>query len=289
MSGTSETWDRLADVWEFLEPLGLCPSDLSRFVTKIGSRVLVVGSGQGSIVEALRRLGHSVCGVDFSIKMIRRGRERRGIEAIQAKAEALPFARGLFQTVVVATGVLDPDEPAAVNSCLAECQRVSTVNGYLLIAFPTFDGVGGRVGIELGYIHNGRQSTDRLLTLWEHGQSVQSCERVVQHWRNCSSDEARRIVGEHWSIICGIRRFLDKLATSLAGRREIAIQYLRELDAFRGGGFSVSEAKAIARRCGLEPRGCFLNSAGAALLMLARRFTAGANCASLCHQERDLL
>jgi Methylase involved in ubiquinone/menaquinone biosynthesis len=92
--------------------------------------VLEVGGGQGELAERMQReLGAQVSFVDLSPRMVELARAR-GIDAQEGDAQELPFADGVFDTVVAAWMLYHvPDLGAA----LGEFARVLT-NGGALIA-----------------------------------------------------------------------------------------------------------------------------------------------------------
>jgi SAM-dependent methyltransferase len=97
---------------------------------------LVVGAGQGLIVEELRKQGLYCDGVDLSPEMIKYAKLRRGLTLVEADAQALPFETGSYATIIYATGVIDfiADE-AQVGLILNEGRRVLTPSGNILVAF----------------------------------------------------------------------------------------------------------------------------------------------------------
>jgi ubiquinone/menaquinone biosynthesis C-methylase UbiE len=71
----------------------------------VGQRVLEVGFGTGELLRELAEQGYEVCGAEFSPAMQRvtaRKLRRSGlaIPRVRARVQALPFASGLFDTVV---------------------------------------------------------------------------------------------------------------------------------------------------------------------------------------------
>ncbi len=91
--------------------------------------VLEVGGGQGELAERLQReLGAQVSFVDLSPRMVELARAR-GIDAQEGDAQELPFADGVFDTVVAAWMLYHvPDLDAA----LGEFARVLTKGGALI-------------------------------------------------------------------------------------------------------------------------------------------------------------
>ena len=92
-----------------------------------GSRVLDLCCGHGNVAQALVAKGCKVTGADFSPVMLALARQRvAGATFIEADAEHLPFAYGLFDAVVSNFGVCHvPDQPRA----LAEAHRVLKPGG----------------------------------------------------------------------------------------------------------------------------------------------------------------
>src|SRR5438270_8700987 len=107
MSHASDYWDALAPHHASLENNFFDLPSLRRIIHEIQQPVLVVGAGQGLIVEELIKNGFHTDGVDLSPEMIRYAKRRRGLTIIEADAKALPFGAGTYQTIIYATGVVD--------------------------------------------------------------------------------------------------------------------------------------------------------------------------------------
>lgn len=92
-------------------------------------RVLEVGGGPGELSERMRReLGADVSFIDISPRMVELARER-GVDAQVGDVQALPFADGVFDTVVAAWMLYHvPD----VDRGLAEIARVLRPGGALV-------------------------------------------------------------------------------------------------------------------------------------------------------------
>lgn len=116
--------------------LGINLDNLGPIFPLIESPVLVVGAGQGLLVEALRQKGFHTEGVDLSRRMVKYAGKRRGIKLVPAKAEQLPFEKGVFQTTLIATGVLDfRDDTKGIRAILGEARRVTGIQGKIFVAF----------------------------------------------------------------------------------------------------------------------------------------------------------
>jgi SAM-dependent methyltransferase len=82
-----------------------------------GSRTLDLGCGEGRVARDLKRLGHTVAGLDVSPTMIRLAREAdpQG-EYVVADAAAIPYEDGAFDLVVSFNSLMDIDDmPGAVH------------------------------------------------------------------------------------------------------------------------------------------------------------------------------
>lgn len=111
--------------WELFELLAR-EGDLS------GRRVLDVGCGTGRWSAAFQDRGSRVWGVDRSPEMVELARQR-GVNAKQARAEALPFKEDWFERALLVLVVHVVDRPSA----FAELARVLGPDGRIAIA--TFD------------------------------------------------------------------------------------------------------------------------------------------------------
>jgi 2-polyprenyl-3-methyl-5-hydroxy-6-metoxy-1,4-benzoquinol methylase len=117
---------------------------LSLLPAKPGA-ALDVGMGGGRLVEALDRRAWHVSGTDASSAMVDLARARvpaRAETLTQAPIEQLPFADGTFDAVV-ALGVLEYS--ADVGQALRELARVARPDGDVIVSYPNFDGLRGRV------------------------------------------------------------------------------------------------------------------------------------------------
>lgn len=102
------------------------------FLPPPGRRTLEVGCGEGRIARELTALGHRVTAVDLVAPLLDAARERSSAaHYARAQAEALPFADGVFDRVVVYNVLMDvADMPAAV----AEMARVLAPGGAATIS-----------------------------------------------------------------------------------------------------------------------------------------------------------
>jgi len=92
-------------------------------------RVLEVGGGQGELAERMQNeLGAGVSFIDFSPRMVELARAR-GIDAQEGDVQRLPFADGMFDTVIAAWMLYHvPD----LDAGLGEIARVLRKGGALI-------------------------------------------------------------------------------------------------------------------------------------------------------------
>jgi ubiquinone/menaquinone biosynthesis C-methylase UbiE len=95
----------------------------------LGRRILDVGCGTGRWSAALAERGSRVWGIDPSAEMVGLARQR-GVNAKQARAEALPFKEGWFERALLVLVVHVVDRKRA----FAELGRVLGPDGRLAIA-----------------------------------------------------------------------------------------------------------------------------------------------------------
>jgi ubiquinone/menaquinone biosynthesis C-methylase UbiE len=105
-------------------------------------RTLDLGTGTGRNLPLLG--GRPAVGVDLHAWNLRRARRRRaGAALVVARAEALPFRDGAFDTVVSGLVLCSVDDPAAA---LAEVRRVLRPGGAVrLLEHVRADGLRGRL------------------------------------------------------------------------------------------------------------------------------------------------
>ena len=106
---------------------------IERYVPLAGRRVLDLGCGLGEYVRAFERAGAAALGCDVERARLIEGRERGARGLVRAAGEALPFAAGALD-VVVLNEVIEhvADEAAA----LREVARVLAPGGRALIYAP---------------------------------------------------------------------------------------------------------------------------------------------------------
>ena len=115
-------YDGLAEWYEEFRP-ALGEEELEALARLLGpgdGRCLDLGCGTGLPTAAVAELGWSVVGVDVSSDLLGVAR-RRGLEVLEASAEALPFDDASFDAAISVWTHTDIDDFAAA---LAEVARV---------------------------------------------------------------------------------------------------------------------------------------------------------------------
>jgi hypothetical protein len=136
MANESNFWQLWAPHLVYLEDNHLDLRTINALVEKIASPVLVVGGGQGLLVNELQNKGFQVDGVDSSPEMVKLAEQRRGVKLVLTDGSTLPFADNSHETSIIATGVVDfLDDDNQIRSIIEETSRVSKKGGNLLISF----------------------------------------------------------------------------------------------------------------------------------------------------------
>lgn len=139
MTDASKYWEVWAPYWSYFEDNFLDLESIGKFASVISSPALVVGAGQGLLVEELQKLGLTVDGVDSEPLMVEYAEKRRGLRLLQANGAELPFADNSYKGSIVATGVIDfMEDTALMKSVLDEALRVTEESGEVLVAFYRF-------------------------------------------------------------------------------------------------------------------------------------------------------
>ncbi len=148
-------WDTLAPHHWLVENNYLDVSSVRLILGDIRQPVLVVGAGQGLIVEELRRQGLRCDGIDLSARMMEYARVRRGLTLVRANATAMPFVDGAYETVIIATGVIDfMADSEQTGTVMREANRVVSRTGNVFVAFYRFSAAQKRFLASLGPLHD---------------------------------------------------------------------------------------------------------------------------------------
>ena len=157
MADVARFWETWAPYLSYIEDNHLDVANIKKLGGLISDPVLIVGAGQGLLVEQLQKSGHKVDGVDLSPQMIKYAQIRRGLKLIEADARRLPFADQTYDTTIIATGVVDfLADDAQIGLIVNEARRVTQASGKVLVSFvgahPAAERFGRRIGL---FTHQG--------------------------------------------------------------------------------------------------------------------------------------
>jgi ubiquinone/menaquinone biosynthesis C-methylase UbiE len=139
MAGSKKFWEVWAPYLSYVEDNYLDRESIKKLIPFITSPVLIVGAGQGLLVEELQKQGLEVTGVDYEPLMVEYAKKRRGLKLIQSDAADMPFDDHSFKSSVIATGVVDfMNDDEQVKKIINETQRVTDKSGDIFVAFYHF-------------------------------------------------------------------------------------------------------------------------------------------------------
>ena len=184
MKDLARFWETWAPYLSYIEDNHLDLANIQKLGGLISDPVLIVGAGQGLLVEQLQKSGHKVDGVDLSPQMVRYAAERRGLKLIEADARRLPFANQTYNTTIIATGVVDfLDDDAQIGLIANEAKRVTRDFGKVLVAFVGAHPAAERFARHIGLItDNGifRQRRMYQLTRLPPWEAVKAIRKETQ-------------------------------------------------------------------------------------------------------------
>lgn len=129
-------WELWSPYWSYLEDNFLDLDSIKKLGSMIEEPALVIGAGQGLLVEELRKMGLHVDGIDAEPEMVAYAKKRRNLDIILANGKEMPIDDNTYQTSIIATGVIDfLDDEEQIRLILNEAMRVTDDNGKLFIAF----------------------------------------------------------------------------------------------------------------------------------------------------------
>jgi ubiquinone/menaquinone biosynthesis C-methylase UbiE len=136
MKEASSYWTAWSPYWSYQEDFFLDLDAINKLAVFITNPVLIIGAGQGLLVEQLQKNNFTVDGIDLNPQMISYAKERRGLNLIQANAGDMPFADDSYKTSIIATGVVDfIDDEEQIKLIINEALRVTETSGRVFVAF----------------------------------------------------------------------------------------------------------------------------------------------------------
>lgn len=153
MAESSEFWKAWAPYLSYFEENALDLDTINQLIPTIKAPVLVVGAGQGLLVEELQKQGITTTGIDYEPLMIDYAKKRRGLDLILADATDLPDKDNIYQTTIIATGVVDfMEDENTIESIITEAKRVTSKSGTVLVAFYRMPRKVERLFMHIGFI-----------------------------------------------------------------------------------------------------------------------------------------
>ena len=129
-------WTAWSPYWSYQEDFFLGTEAINKLAVTITNPVLIIGAGQGLLVEQLRERDFAADGIDSDPQMISYAKKRRGLDLVLANAMNMPFANDSYETSIIATGVVDfIDDEEQIKLIINETLRVTDDSGKVFIAF----------------------------------------------------------------------------------------------------------------------------------------------------------
>lgn len=136
MVETKSYWTAWSPYWSYQEDFFLDLDAINKLSAFITNPVLIIGAGQGLLVEQLQKNDFTVDGIDLDPQMISYAKDRRGLDLIEANAKSMPFANDHYKTSIMATGVVDfIDDQEQIKLIINEALRVTDDSGKSFVAF----------------------------------------------------------------------------------------------------------------------------------------------------------
>jgi len=215
MTTTTSAWDAAASVWADWEHLGTDFSMILPFLPALESPILVLGAGQGMLMENLLQAGYEVVGIDNSRDMIAEAQRRRNISIEYGSAEDLPFSAETFPTVIIQTGVLTERPLAFMQTVMREGTRVLKKGGHLVAGLILFSASATALYQKLGLVHEQMLQSPRFFELWRVAPDERAWVDLIAKWRNCTQAEAAESVANYREVLVGIYANWEQFAHSL--------------------------------------------------------------------------
>ncbi|HVV71021.1 MAG TPA: class I SAM-dependent methyltransferase, partial [Verrucomicrobiae bacterium] len=160
-------WDGLAYHHAEIEDNFLNRQSIRRMLNELRGPVLIVGAGQGLLMEEVRSGGLACDGLDWSREMIRQAKSRRGLEILHGDAQAMPIPDRKYGTVLYATGVIDfSGDDIKIKAMLQEGRRVTTEPRKLFVAFYRGSLAQQEFLLRVGLVRNGSLDFRESLKLY---------------------------------------------------------------------------------------------------------------------------
>lgn len=244
MTEVARFWETWAPYLSYIEDNHLDLANIEKLSGIISDPVLIIGAGQGLLVEQLQKSGHKVDGIDQSPQMIKYAETRRGLKLIEADASNLPFASEMYNTAIIATGVVDfLDDDGQVRAIVDEARRVTRDSGKVLVAFlgvhPAAERFARRIGLitDTGTFHQKKFFELTRLSPWQTLMSFRRDTRMgifralrelflLQIFLPRKEKEISKSLAQVWKVADNPQALIDSGIASLPYRTEDDVRAL---------------------------------------------------------------
>ncbi|MHC4440794.1 MAG: class I SAM-dependent methyltransferase [Planctomycetota bacterium] len=129
-------WTKWSPYWSYQEDFFLDLEAINKLSAFITNPVLIIGAGQGLLVEQLKKKNFTIDGIELDPQMISYAKTRRGLDLVHANAKNMPFDNDSYKTSIIATGVVDfLDDQEQIKLIINEALRVTNDSGKVFVAF----------------------------------------------------------------------------------------------------------------------------------------------------------
>ena len=220
-------WRTWAPYWSHQEDFLLDIEAINKLTTAIVGPVLVIGAGQGLLVERLQLKGFKVEGVDLDPDMIMYAKSRRGLDLIQANAKDMPFEDRTYKTSIIATGVVDfLSDEEEIRLIINEARRVTDDSGKVFVAFYRYHPEVERALRDIGLITD--NGLNRFRRLYE--MTMLSCCDRIGFIRAIKNEAKVGFFGALWLLLKTQTRLPKKEKRERKGMAKLWRQARKELD-----------------------------------------------------------
>jgi len=220
-------WRTWAPYWSHQEDFALDIEAINKLTTAIVGPVLVIGAGQGLLVERLQLKGFKAEGVDLDPDMIMYGKSRRGLNLIQANAKDMPFEDRSYKTSIIATGVVDfLSDEEEIRLIINEARRVTDDSGKVFVAFYRYHPEVERALRDIGLITD--NGLNRFRRLYE--MTMLSCCDRIGFIRAIKNEAKVGFFGALWLLLKTQTRLPKKEKRERKGMAKLWRQARKELD-----------------------------------------------------------
>ena len=167
MSEMHKFWGLWSPYWSYIEDNALDLDNIKKLAAIIKEPALIVGAGQGLLVEELQKRGLKVDGIDAEPQMVAFAKKRRNLDLILANGNKMPFADDTYQTSIIATGVIDySDDDEQIQSIMNETIRITDDSGKVLVAFYRYSSISEQLMRFVGLLTgDGRLRMKRMIQM----------------------------------------------------------------------------------------------------------------------------